>query len=96
MLAFLCSSWTEKHTENFGLIFIISISLHIYICSYIYIYIAKCSERNQDNGHYDGIGGDGFLCLTLPTSCQLQVKISARSRSLCCFAGVLVILTFFV
>lgn len=72
MLVFLCSSWTEKHTENFGLIFIISISLHIYI--------AKRSERNQDNGHYHGIGGDGFLCLTLPTACQLQVKNNKFSK----------------
>lgn len=45
-----------------------------YISTYLSIYLSKCSERNQDKGHYDGIGRDGFLCLTLPTSCQLQGK----------------------
>lgn len=45
------------------------VSTYIYIHIHIYINVLK-----EINGHYDGIGGDSFLCLILPTSFQLQVK----------------------
>lgn len=40
------------------------------------MYDAKCFERKKDHGHYLGAWGGVFLCLTLPTACQLQVKNS--------------------